>query len=147
MSCKLSIIGTDLDIDTFVNKTKISGFNKSYKGDSISKANSRKRRYSFVSITTSDAGFDDIKSQIKETIEFLNKHLDNLKHISSTPEVEYATINFGVDSIINEECLTQSFYFPIALIEICTKLSIEIELSIYKEDMEKILERKTSNKS
>jgi len=74
MSCELSIIGTDLNIDTFVSKTEMSGFRKSYKGDVISKVNSRKRKYSFVSITTSEAGLDDIKGQINDTISFLNKY-------------------------------------------------------------------------
>ncbi len=142
MSCKLSIIGTYLDIDSFVSKTKMSGFSKSYKGDSINRVNPRKLKYSFVSIITSEAGFDDIKSQINDTISFLNKYQDNLRHISDIPEIEYATIDFGVDSVIDEEHLTQSFYFPISLIKICAELGIGIELSIYKEDLQEILERK-----
>lgn len=142
MSCILSIIGTDLDIDTFVSRTKMSGFSKSYKADSISKVNPKKRKYSFVSIKTSEASFADIESQIKDTIDFLSKYQDNLRLIASTPEVEYATIDFGVDSVIDEEHLTQSFYFPINLIKICAELGIGIELSIYKEDLQEILERK-----
>ncbi len=141
MSCGLSIIGTDLDIDAFVSKTEMSGFNKSYKGDPISKVNPKKRKYSFVSMIISEASFNDIKSQINDSVAFLIKYQDNLRHIADTPEIEYATINFGVDSIIDEEHLTQSFYFPISLIKICAELGIGIELSIYKEDMQEILER------
>ena len=147
MSCGLSIIGTHLDIDTFVKKTKISGFSKSYKGDDISKANPRKRKYSFVSITISEADFDDINGQINDTIIFLNKYKGNLKHITTTPEIEYATISFGLDSVIDEEHLTQSFYFPLELIKICAELGISIETTLYKNDMEIILEKKHKKKS
>lgn len=142
MSCGLSIVGTDLDIDTFVSKTKMSGFSKSYKGDPINRVNPRKLKYSFVSIITSEEGFDDIKSQINDTISFLNKYQENLRPIADTPQIEYATINFGVHSVIDEEHLTQSFYFPIELIKICAELNIGIELSIYKEDLQEILERR-----
>lgn len=142
MSCGLSIIGVKLDIDTFVKKSQIDGFKKSYKGEPINAVNSRVSKYSFVSIVTSDADFNDIIGQINDTLMFLEKYRENLKHIATTEGIDYATINFGVDSTISEDSLTQNFYFPIELVKICGELGIGIELSIYKEDMQVILERK-----
>lgn len=146
MSCVLTIIGADFDVDTFVEKAAMPEFDKSYKGEPISKGNSRIRQWSGVSMTISDAGFDNVKTQIEEATEFLIKHRGNLKHISTTKEIEFATIDFGIDSIIDEDHLTQGFYFTLPLIEICAELKISIALSIYKPDIEMILERKRVEK-
>jgi len=142
MSCVLRIIGENLDVDTFVGKTNMAGFRKSYKGELINKSKTRYAKHSAASITTSDADFDDIKRQIDQTIDFLNYYKNNLSVIASTIGIEYATIDFGVDSIIDNDRLTQSFYFNKDLIKICAALEIGIELSIYKQDMEVILEQK-----
>ena len=141
MSCVLSIIGENFDVDAFVNESKIRGFNVGYKGDPINKVNKRTRTFSLASITTSNADFDNIKDQIEETIEFLVKYKSSLIHIANTPGIECATIDFGVESIIDKNHLTQSFNFPIELIKVCADLGIEIELSIYKPDMQTILEK------
>ncbi len=146
MSCVLSIIGENLDIDTFISQTNIPGFNIKHKGDPITLVSNKKAKHSSASIITSDADFDDIKGQISDTINFLNKYRDNLKHIVNTPEIEYATINFGVDSIIDEAHLIQSFYFTPELVKICGSLGIGIELSTYKEDMQLILEKRRASK-
>jgi hypothetical protein len=142
MSCVLKIMGENLDVDAFVAKTQMDGFDKSYKGDWTNKLKKRKREWSSAGMVISDAGYDDVKTQIKEAIEFLNRHKDNLRHIATTPEIEYATIDFGVDSTIDEDHLSQSFYLTKPLIKICAELDIEIELSLYKPDLELILERK-----
>ena len=105
----------------------MSGFDKSYKGQSINKINSRVAQYSSIKITISNAGFDDVKTQIEEATEFLTKYRNNLKHITTTDEIEFATINFGIDSIIDENHLTQGFYFTKPLIKICAELGIEIK--------------------
>jgi hypothetical protein len=146
MSCVLRIMGENFDVDVFVEKTQMSGFNKWYKGDPLGMSANRKKKYSGASITTSFADFDDVKSQIEDTIRFLNEHKHNLKIIASTPNIEYAMIDFGVNSIIDDEHLTQSFYFTKDLIRICAELDIAIELSIYKEDMQVILERNYQKK-
>ena len=140
MSCGLSVLGENFDVDAFVSKVNTLSFTVAYKGDSINKVNQKKRTHSIASITTSEAGFDDVPRQINETIAFLTKHKEALKHIAGTPGIDYATINFGVDSIIDRKHISQSFYFTIDLIKICAELGIEIELSIYKPDMEVILE-------
>lgn len=141
MSCVLSIIGTNLDIDAFVETAGMPDFDKMYKGEPINKVSSRIARYSSIGIEISNAGFDDVKTQIEEATKFLIRHRDNLKHIATTKEIEFATIDFGVDSMVDENHLTQGFYFTMPLIKICAELGIEIQLSLYKPDMEVILEK------
>jgi hypothetical protein len=139
MSCTLTIIGEHLDIDALVEKTKVKGFDVAYKGQPINKVNSRKRTNSSASILTSEAGFGDIESQIKDTIEFLNTYKKGLMHLTKTPEIDYAVLTFGVDSTLTGDNLVQSFYFTKELIKICSRLNIEIQLFAYKKDMEIIL--------
>jgi hypothetical protein len=146
MSCVLTIIGTNFDVDAFVEKAAMPEFDKSYKGEPINRASSRIAQYSSASMIISNAGFGNVKTQIEEATEFLIKHRDNLKHIATTKEIEFATIDFGVDSIIDEDHLTQGFYFTLSLIEICAELKISITLSTYKPDLELILERKRAEK-
>jgi len=146
MGCVLSIIGENLDIDAFAIKTKMAWDSVWYKGDAVNKVNPRKKKYSGVSISTSNSDFDDVKTQITQTIDFLNIHKEHLIHINTTPGIQYATIDFGVDSIIDEDHLTQGFFFPPALIKICAELGIGIELSLYKPDMQVILENQYQSK-
>jgi len=143
MSCILRIGGKDLDIDNFAGKVDIFWYKEAYKGTSRNLAGTKKYDNSSLSVTTSDAGFNEICRQIDDTVRFLNHYKNKLLAIKDTPEVEFATINFGVDSNIDEEHLTQSFNLPVELIAICGQLGIAIEISIYKQDMQLILEKKT----
>lgn len=147
MSCVLRILGEDFDVDTFVEKTQINGFNKRYKGDLMGRSANRKAKYSAANITISSADFDDFNLQIEDATRFLIEYKDNLKMIASTKGIEYAIIDFGVDSMIDENRLTQNFYFPKDLIRLCAELDISIELSIYKEDMQVILDRRFQEKN
>jgi len=147
MSCILKISGKDLNLDEFLAKIKMTPYRKVNKGEPLNRVGKRISESSIAAFTTSDAGFDDIKDQIKETIMFLNDNKDNLSHILSTPEVEYAWIDFGVNSIIADDHLTQGFFFPFELIKLCGELGIAIELSTYKPDMQLILEKRRQEKS
>ena len=146
MSCVLSIVGENLDVDDFVKKTRMPGFDISYKGDSLGVSAHRKKKFSGASIVTSSKDFDDLKGQIEDTARFLNEHKNNLKVIASTANIDHAIIDFGIDSIINENQLTQTFRFPKDLIELCAELRLEIEVSIYKEDIQIILEERYQGK-
>lgn len=147
MSCNLQISGKDLNINDFLAKTKMTPYRKVNKGEPLNKLGKRISDSSFAAFAASDSGFDDIKTQIKETIEFLDSNKDNLSHILSTPEVEYAFIDFGVNSMIDDDHLTQGFYFPVELLKLCGELGIGIKLSTYKPDMQLILERRDQEKN
>jgi hypothetical protein len=146
MSCYLRIGGKDLDIDAFVGNTKMSGFDKYYKGSPVGGSKTRIRKNAVAQIATTKKDLDEINGQIADTTDFLNEYKENLLHILTTPEVEYAVIDFGVDSSLDEHHLIQGFLFPIRLLKICAELNIEIELSIYKQDMQVILERNHQKK-
>ena len=140
MSCVISIIGKDLDIDDFVLKSKLKGLSKSYKGEIINatKPNGKKLEYSFVSGITSKANFNDFGNQLKDTIRYLKRNKSKLEYISMAKNVEYATLNFGMDSQIdNDQRFVQTILLPKDLLILCGQLGLDIELSIYRRFKDK----------
>jgi len=131
MSCQLSFIGEDLDVDNLIELVRIPGFRKSYKGALFSPRRNLYSKTSSASIRIGDADFSNFKQQVKDAEEFLTLHSSNLKVISEIENIQYATISFGSDSTSLNEKGVQSFYFPIQLISICSILKISIETSIY----------------
>lgn len=146
MSCELRISGKNFNVDAFVDQTQMSAFRKAYKGGLRGGLPNRKNEFSSASITASNADFDDFKGQLSETIDFLTEHKDQLQAIRSTPDIEYAIIDFGITSAINKEKLMQTFVLGKNLIKLCAELDIEIVLSLYKEDMQQILEKRYREK-
>lgn len=133
MSCILRITGKDFDVDVFVLQSKISPYDKFYKGlpRIESKPESEKLNFSGCSLEVSKAGFDNFKQQIQDAIDYLNSHQQELQYINTTPEIQYATLDFGVEYDTNK--FTQTQYLPKELLKLCADLGIDIEISIYQE--------------
>ncbi len=148
MSCILTISGQNLDVDAFINKSKLRPYKKSYKGQPKfkSKPNGDKLSFSLLSIETSKADFDNLKKQIVDTIRYLKRNQGKLAHITSTKEIEYAVLNFGIDlRIDNMKILIQSEKFPNELLKLADDVGLDIELSIYPTDLQETLEKKIKN--
>jgi len=134
MSCVLRIIGQDLDVDAFILKSKLKSSRKGYKGEVVSppKRKIRKLKYSWVSITTSDASFNAFKKQIKDTWQYLKKNKEKLAVISETKGIQYAVLDFGIYLKMDKELVRyQTKYFPEEFVKLCGELGLGIELSIY----------------
>lgn len=134
MSCNLSFIGEDLDVDTLTERVDIPGFRKSYKGEMVSPDRNLYSKTSSASIQIGSADFSNFRQQVKDAEEFLLSHSRNLKVISEIDGIQYATITFGSDSKSLNEKSVESFYFPIELISICAQLKISIETSVYNSN-------------
>jgi hypothetical protein len=133
MPCSLIIIGEDLDVDAFVKESKLRSFHKTYKGSPRfkTKPEGEKIPYSFCSLRTSKADFDDLTKQIKDTIRFLKRNKNRLAHIQTTKTIQYATIDFGIDIVAEKFCT--GLYFPVELIKLAGDLGIGLEISIYPD--------------
>lgn len=131
MSCILTVLGKTLNVDEFVDRTGILGFNRKYKDDIISVSRNKKLEYSYASIVISEADFNELNLQIKETEDWLLENMNNLKCIATTKGVDFATINFGSNSNLNDQNLTQAFYFPPSLLMLCGELKLGLELTVY----------------
>jgi hypothetical protein len=105
MPCNLVILGENLDIDTFLSKSKLRGFTKIYKGEPRfkSKPDGRKVEHSRIAIQTSDADFDELDRQIKETIRYLKRNKDKLSHIKQVKEIDLALLDFGINLRIDKK--------------------------------------------
>ncbi|MND68765.1 hypothetical protein D3C80_602240 [compost metagenome] len=86
--------------------------------------------YSLISIVASDADFDNLEKQIKDTIDFLKNNKSKLELITATKEIQYATLDFGVEDNNNE--FTQTMRLPNELLRLAADLGMEIEMSVYR---------------
>lgn len=133
MSCVLSIAGKKLDIDDFIIKSRLRGFVKKYKEENVTSKSKQGKQYSFVSATISDADLSNFEKQISDVIVYLKRNRKKLAFISSTKEIEYATINFmvGLKSVSNKY-FAQYIYLPKELTILCGSLNIGIEVAIVR---------------
>lgn len=144
MPCNLIILGKNLDIDALINKSKLRGYSKSYKGQPIfkSKPDGRKLIHSRVGIQTSKADFNNLEKQIKDTIKYLKRHSDKLNIIKQTKGIDLAVLDFGISLRIDKKkIILQSDRFPNELLKLAADIGLDIELSIYPIEMEDILEK------
>ena len=101
------------------------------------KPHGKKKRFSGLSIKVSDADFNNLTQQIKDTIDFLKENKDKLWHISQTSEVEHATLDFGIELRIDFQKVVYQFErFPNELLKLAGDLGLEIELSLYPQSVE-----------
>ena len=149
MSCILTISGTKFDVDAFIEITKLQPYRKSYKGHLKFENKPEGEKLTFSSIETSKANFDNLKKQIEDTIRFLKRNKDKLLNIKLTKGIENAVLNFGIELRIDrEKIFIQSDIFPTILLKLAGEVSLDIELSIYPNDLETMLNkryRKTKN--
>ena len=133
MSCTLSIIGKNFDVDLFLKKTKLRPHHVFLKGEPIFKTQpkSKRRQYSGITILTSTRNFKNLKAQINATIRYLNRNKVKLRFISRTKEVQYAILDFGIDSDMLSKKFSHSEIFPNKLLRLAAELGLDIEVSIY----------------
>ncbi len=131
MSCYLTFIGKDFDVDSFVERVGIKDFEKRYKGELVSVRRNKFSEYSSASIRIGKQELDNFNLQVREAEEFLINCEGKLKVIAEAKDIEYATISFGINDTVLSEKMNQSFYFPISFISICAELKISIETTIY----------------
>lgn len=130
MSCNLSIIGEDLDVDALEAKLGLSGFHKNYKGVPRYRTKPEKEKlpYSYMSTCVSDAGFEAFEQQVKDVIAYLQQHYDILKLVSGVKEVQYFNLDFGVRYAGK---FRQGLYLEPELVRLAGELGMSIEVSLY----------------
>lgn len=104
MSCILTIRGQNLDVNTFIQQSKLEPYKTFHRGEPRlrTKPDGEKHQFSGLSICTSTADFDKLQEQIQDTITFLRANKEKLRLISEANEVEYAVIDFGVELQIDK---------------------------------------------
>ena len=82
--------------------------------------------------TLSEAPGDCVPIQIDEAIRFLTDHQDEISELRSRPGVEFATLDFMWEFPVDGN--GQWNRFPLALVDLCAQLGLEIEVSVYPCD-------------
>jgi hypothetical protein len=139
MSCILSIVGKELDVDGFIQKSGLEPYKTFYKGEPRlrTKPDGEKRAFSGLSIETSNADFNQLDVQISDTIAFLKANKEKLQHIVTTKEVDHATLDFGIELRIDYDRVVYQFdRFPAELLRLAGGLGIDLEISLYPASSE-----------
>lgn len=112
-----------------------------------SRPEGRKVEHSRVAIQTSKADFDELDKQIKDTIRYLTRHKDKLRHIKKFKGIDFVLLDFGIHLRIDKKAiLLQSDRFPTALLKLAGELGLDIELSVYTPDVQEILEKRQAKR-
>ena len=134
MGSVLRIIGKKLNVDQFTVGWNLEPVGITKKGDQSRRRNPngkfiRYKESQFV-FEISDATFSDLKSQIRETIEFLESNKKYIKRINADITVDVMAIDFEFNSRIDRVNVeVQNDYFPAELIKLMGKLNISLWLT------------------
>ena len=132
MGVILIIKGKDLDVDKFDLGWNIKPRSIFHKGDPvrISKPEGKKVEHSGLIFTVSNAKHSDLKGQIKEATEFLERNKEYLNRLSDYPEIEEVVIDFSFNSRIDRKQVeVQLYYFPAELIRLAGSFNMALGLT------------------
>jgi hypothetical protein len=134
MSCVLRILGKDLNIDDFILHSGIIPYKKWYKGSPQlqSKSDGKLHEHSGCAVEISKAEFNEFQQQLKDAVIFLRSNESQLSYITTTPTIEYAVLDFGVNYEINK--FNQTHYFPTDFLMELSQLNIGLEVTVYGTD-------------
>ena len=134
MSCVLRLSGTEFNVDDFVAISDLHTYKIWHKGEPLFRKSPEKGLMirSGLTAMTSNAGFEEYEKQVEETIEYLKENKTKLSHILTTKEIEYATLDFGInlwpDKLRSGIANTR---FPNELLRLAGELGLSLELSEY----------------
>jgi len=132
MGAILRISGKELDADSFDLGWEIKPNTIHRKGDPVrlTKPEGKKIDYSALIFTVSKAKHSDLKGQIKEATEFLERNKEYLDHLSDFSGIEDIVIDFSFNSRIDRKNVeVQLDYFPAELIKLAGSFNIALWLT------------------
>lgn len=131
MPCNLTITGKDFDISSFLSTNRLRTVKKRIKGEPRSplRPNGEKFPYSFLTIETSKADFNDLNVQVKDTVRYLKRHRDQLLHVKKTKGIDQISLDFGIE--FSNGQFSQHIFMPVELVILAAELGISIQVSIY----------------
>jgi hypothetical protein len=129
MGCVLRAAGKDFDVDAFLKKSNLEALAVFRRGEPKSRNNPRRiNRQSSVNIEVSNASFDNVKRQVKDTINFLTENKTEIQRLLKFKGVEGAELDFASNK--NDQFL-QEVEFPSELLALASSLCLSIKLSQY----------------
>ena len=127
MGCILHFVGREADVERLVALSPVEPCSVWRRGvPRNARPNSRPAVTSGLTLTVSDAEFEDLEKQQADAIQFLRAHTSVLKSMSEVAGVEHATLDFG---IAMRDVVIQSDHFPADLIAALAASGCSMELT------------------
>lgn len=126
----LRAIGTAFDVDLFVKDSPLSEAAVFHKGEPKVPGvpDGAKRSASGLNVRVSEAGMDDLDTQVQDARHFLTRHEDELRRLGSFPGVEEVCLDFAVE---RRNLTAQSEVFPSDLLWQAGALDIDLVVTHY----------------
>ena len=128
MTCLLVATGKRFDVDAFLEHTSLPISKQFRMGERINPVSTRVSPYSGVTITVSEAPFENLQDQIQDAIVFIESHRSEICRLVSWPGVEEVRLDFAVGW---EEDHAHFYYYPVDFIKLLADLGLSLELSRY----------------
>ncbi len=127
--CVLRVSGDDFRPRSFLKDSGFAPCNVFRKGGR--KAKDRVWNASGFTVVVSEASGGDFGRQVRDAVEFLLKHQEELARLVRYAGLQDARLDFGVS---REGGFLQSSYLPPELLALAGALGVGIEISLYGED-------------
>jgi hypothetical protein len=132
MSCVLRVGGPEFDVDAYLKQSTLRPHDVFRKGERRSKTSSRINEESGFTVTASDADFENLPGQIRDTIIFLREHASELSTLRNFLGVAGIRVDFGFNNRVDgQECAVQVDVFPAELLKLCGEFGIDLLISQY----------------
>ncbi len=130
MSCVLRAIGTAFDVDGFVKDSPLAHASVFHRGEPKIPGvpGGAKRSASGLNVRVSEAGIDDLMTQIQDATHFLNEHEDELRRLASFQGVEEVCLDFAIQW---KNLTAQTDVFPSELLWQAGALDIDLVVTHY----------------
>ena len=124
MACVLRAIGREFDVDEFLKDTPLPRDVVFHRGELRGPGEGAgKRSASGFNAPVSEAGLDDLDTQVQDASQFLRVHEDELRRLGGFPGVEEVCLDFG---IARRDVPAQSDVFPADLLWQAGALDIDL---------------------
>ena len=132
--CVLRVVGEDFDPRPMLATLSFEPYSVFCKGDERfphgTRDDKREKMGGFQCEVSSADGL--IGEEVGDALEFLGRYQADLRRLSSIPEIESMTLDFGYWLRIDgERCIAQFDYLPPELLRLAGEMGIGIELSLY----------------
>jgi hypothetical protein len=124
--CVLRATGEDFRPNDFLNGNQFAACNVFHKGER--KAEDRVWASSGFTVIVSEAPGNNSPRQVRDAVEFLRAHEEELSRLLRCPGLEDVRLDFGIS---RSDALVASYYLPPELLRLAGLLGIGVEISSY----------------
>jgi hypothetical protein len=130
VSCVLRAAGPAFDVDAFLRDSslKVDAVYRRGESRTSGKTGGRVAVNSGFNACASDAGINDLGGQVREAVEFLQRHEAELRRLRAFPGADLVALDFGIQW---RDVAAQSDTFPAALLRLAGNLDIGLTVSHY----------------